>query len=76
MAQYDQSSHHVLLRLLRASLINNSNTPNHVFNDPNLDLLKELMVKCNSLFKVDEPLIAAIHDLETIDYPFWGIKAG
>jgi hypothetical protein len=59
-----------------ASLINHSNTPNHVVNDSNLDLLKELMVKYNSLFKAGEPLIAAFHDLETIDYPFWGIKAG
>ena len=59
-----------------ASLINHSNTVNHVFNDPNLDRLKELMVKLNSLFKADEPLIATLHDLETIDNPFWGVKGG
>lgn len=59
------------------SLINHSNTPNHVFIDPNLDRLKELMVKYNSLFKADEPLIATLHDfLATIDNPFWGITAG
>jgi hypothetical protein len=49
---------------------------NHVFHDPNLDRLKELMVKYNSLFKAGEPLIATLHDLEVIENPFWGTVAG
>lgn len=56
--------------------IHHANVPNHVFHDPNLDRLKELMVKYNSLFEAGEPLIATLHDLETIDNPFWGIEAG
>ena len=49
---------------------------NHVFHDPDLDRLKELMVKYNSLFKAGEPLIATLHDLEVIENPFWGTVAG
>ena len=49
---------------------------NHIFNDPNLDRLKELMIKYNSLFEAGEPLIATLQDLEVIDNPFWSIKGG
>jgi hypothetical protein len=56
--------------------INHANIMNHVFHDPNIDRLKELMIKYNSLFKAGEPLIATLHDLEVIDNPFWGIKGG
>jgi len=58
------------------SVINHSNLPNHVFNDDNLDHLKDLMVKFNSLHEAGEPLIATMRGLETIDNPFWGIDAG
>jgi hypothetical protein len=56
--------------------INHANIMNHVFYDPNLDRLKELMIKYNSLFKAGEPLIATLHDLEVINNPFWGVKGG
>ena len=49
---------------------------NHVFHDPDLDRLKELMVKFNSLFKAGQPLIATLEDLDVIDNPFWEIKGG
>jgi len=48
----------------------------HVFLDPNIDRLKELMIKYNALFKAGEPLIATLKDLEVIDNPFWSIKGG
>lgn len=48
---------------------------NHVFEDPNLDRMKELMVKYNSLFKAGEPLIVTLKDLAICDNPFWGITA-
>jgi len=56
--------------------INQANVMNHIFNDPNLDRLKELMITYNSLFKAGEPLIATLKDLEVIDNPFWSIKGG
>lgn len=56
--------------------IHHANVMNHAFHDPNLDRLRELMVKYNSLFKAGEPLIATLRDLETIDNPFWGIEGG
>jgi len=56
--------------------INQANFMNHIFEDPNLDRLKELMIKFNSLFKAGEPLVATLHDLKVIDNPFWGIKGG
>ena len=54
--------------------INHANILNHVFWDPNLDVLKELMVKFNTLHENGQPLIAELKDLEVIDNPFWGIK--
>mmetsp|Transcript_9900 Transcript_9900/g.14655 ORF Transcript_9900/g.14655 Transcript_9900/m.14655 type:complete len:612 (+) Transcript_9900:145-1980(+) len=56
--------------------INHANIINHIFNDPNIDHLKELMMKYNSLFEAGEPLIATLNDLEVIDNPFWGVKGG
>ena len=56
--------------------INHANILNHVFWDPNLDRLKELMVKFNGLYEAGEPLIVTLRDLDVIDNPFWSIKAG
>jgi len=56
--------------------INHANIMNHIFHDPNIDRLKELMIKYNSLFEAGEPLIATLKDLEVIDNPFWGISGG
>jgi len=56
--------------------INTAIIMNHIFHDPNLDQLKDLMVKYNSLFEAGEPLIATMKDLEVIDNPFWGISSG
>jgi hypothetical protein len=61
---------------LNIAPINHANVMNHIFNDPNLDRLKELMIKYNSLFEAGEPLIATLKDLEVIDNPFWSIKGG
>ena len=55
--------------------INNAIIMNHIFHDPNLDQLKDLMVTYNSLFEAGEPLIATMKDLEVIDNPFWGISS-
>ena len=59
-----------------ADLLKHSNLPNHIFNDPNLEKLKDLMISYNSLFEAGEPLIATMSDLVTIDNPFWGVDAG
>ena len=56
--------------------IKRANLMNHIFNDPNLHCLKELMITYNSLFKAGEPLIATLKDLEVVDNPFWSIKGG
>ncbi len=56
--------------------INHANIMNHIFHDPNIDRLKELMVKMNSLFKAGEPLIVTLKDLKTVANPFWGIEGG
>ena len=57
-------------------LINHSNLPNHVFNDPKLDHLKDIMIKFNSLYEAGEPLVATMKGLQTIDNPFWGVEGG
>ena len=49
---------------------------NYVIDDPNLDRLKEFMVKMNSLFKAGEPLVVTLKGLRICDNPFWGISAG
>lgn len=56
--------------------IAHANIMNHIFHDPDLDSLKELMIKYNSLFEAGEPLIATMKDLKVIDNPFWGVKGG
>lgn len=55
--------------------ISHANILNHVFWDPDQDVLKELMVKFNTLYENGQPLIAELKDLEVIDNPFWGVKA-
>jgi len=52
-----------------------ANIMNHVFED-DIDRLKELMIKFNSLYKAGEPLIATLKGLKVIDNPFWGITGG
>jgi hypothetical protein len=59
-----------------ANKINHANILNHIFWDPNLDRLKEMMVKFNALYEAGEPLIVTLKDLDVIDNPFWSIKAG
>jgi len=46
------------------------NFMNHIFEDPNLERLQELMINFNSLFKTGEPLVATLPDLEVIVIPF------
>lgn len=53
-----------------------ANILNQVFKDDNLIHLKKMMIAFNSLYMAGEPLIYTLKDLETIDNPFWGIKAG
>jgi len=48
---------------------------NHIFDDPHLERMKELMVKYNSLQKAGEPLIVNLKDLKILDNPFWGVTA-
>ena len=49
---------------------------NHVFHDPNFERLRELKIKLNLLYEAGEPLIATLENLEVINNPFWGTKAG
>lgn len=56
--------------------IKQANILNHVFDDPGLDRLKELMIKMNSLFQAGEPLIVTLKDLKVLENPFWGIPGG
>ncbi len=56
--------------------INHANIMNHIFHDPNIDRLKEMMIKMNKLFEAGEPLIFTLKGLKTIDNPFWGIEGG